>query len=92
MLMDQLGGAQLMPGFFSATITKNSAMFGTPISYISGNPSYASIKVFGSNEAFGAHVGTYDGAVVLRKVEDARWAGYWFGDTTQYIFAHYQPN
>lgn len=90
MVMDQLGGAQLLPGMFSATLTRNTSLTSTPISYVPNNSSYASIKA-PLNDVLGAYVGCFDGAVTLRKTEDARWASYFGSNTSQYIFAHYQP-
>jgi prepilin-type N-terminal cleavage/methylation domain-containing protein len=90
MLQDQIGGGQLTTDFW-CTIANNSTYGGVPVGYLPNNPSYAVISVPTVNDVLGAYTGTYDGAVILRKVQDARWSGYYFGNTTQYIMGHFQP-
>jgi len=42
------------------------------------------------SDVYGCYVGTYDGAVALRKAEDSLWAGYNVSIAAGY-FSHYQP-
>lgn len=89
MVQDQLCQGQL-GGEYWVTLAKRAPLLSTPVSYLPNNPSYGNIKVATVEETLGAYAGTYDGAVTLRPVAAARWAGY-FHNNLSFTFAHFQP-
>lgn len=54
------------------------------------NVTRGAIYVGSINDVHGVYTGTYDGAVTLRRAQDARWAGFYYANTNL-TFAHYQP-